>query len=383
MRTVEPISVTDRSTAPTVVEIDLSAIAHNARLVQKMAAPASVMAVVKADAYGHGAVRVSRKLVEEGIDYFAVATLAEAEHLRKHDIREPMLVMAAPLPGSLPAYRKLGVDVNVCSPAIAREVLATADPSAPLHIHVKVDTGMSRLGLMPEEAPDILSELQAAPGVHVSGLWSHYATADSASDTFSKEQLAIFDDIVRTLKPPYPMLHIGHSSGIFSDRVTSKLMRSFNTYVRPGISLYGVASSTGEPTPAELKPAMRFLSRITQIKDIPTGTTVSYGRTWTATQHTRLAIVGAGYADGYPRALSNRGRVGIDGGLYPVVGRVCMDMIMINLGKPTKAPPVAPGDEVVLFGPGGPSLTDVASWADTIPYELCSRIGLRVPKLHI
>ncbi|NBB86276.1 MAG: alanine racemase [Bacteroidetes bacterium] len=373
----------DRALTPTIAEIRLDHLRHNVRTLQRLAAPAAVMAVVKADAYGHGAARAAPLLAEEGIRQFAVATVGEGVALCEAGITGRILVLGAPLPGALPDYQHHGLEVNVCSRAIAEAVCQLASPAAPLRVQLKVDTGMSRLGMAPDDVPAVLAQLRAAAGVEVTGLWSHYATATSTDDAFAAEQANRFAAVVRALPAPLPPLHIGHSGGLL---MTDEAAAPFNGHpmvVRPGIALYGVAPSPALADAADLRTVMRLVSRVTQVKTVPAGASVSYGRTWTAPRPTRLAIIGAGYADGYPRALSNTASIGLHDALYPVVGTVCMDMCMVDLGPPETAPAVEPGDTAVLFGTGGPSLSDVAAWAGTIPYELCTRIGPRVPKVYI
>jgi len=378
-----PTLPVDRTLTPTVAEIRLDHLRHNVRTLQRLAAPAAVMAVVKADAYGHGAARTAPVLAEEGIRQFAVATVGEGVALREAGITGRILVLGAPLPGALPTYQHHGLEVNVCSQAIAEAACQLASPATPLQVQLKVDTGMSRLGLAPEDVPPVLAQLREAAGLAVSGLWSHYATATSPDDAFAAEQWARFAAMVRALPGPLPPLHIGHSGGLLMTREAAAPFNGHPMVVRPGIALYGIAPAPALADAAALRPAMRLVSRVTQVKTLPAGASVSYGRTWTAPRATRLAIIGAGYADGYPRALSNTASIGLHGVLHPVVGTVCMDMCMVDLGPPETARAVEPGDTAVLFGTGGPPLSKVATWAGTIPYELCARIGPRVPKVYI
>lgn len=378
-----PTLSVDRALTPTVAEVRLPHLRHNVRRLQALAAPADVMAVVKADAYGHGAARTAPVLAEEGITQFAVATVGEGVALREAGITGRILVLGAPLPGALPAYQRHRLEVNCCSQAIAAAVCEVASPAAPLQVQLKVDTGMSRLGLPPAEVAPVLAQLREASGVELTGLWSHYATATATDDAFAAEQWARFAAVVRALPSPLPPLHIGHSGGLLMAAQTTPPLDGQPMVVRPGIALYGVPPAPALADAADLRPVMRLVSRVTQVKSLPAGASVSYGRTWTAPRPTRLAIVGAGYADGYPRALSNTASIGLHGTLYPVVGAVCMDMCMVDLGSPNTAPPVEPGDTAVLFGSGGPPVTDVAAWAGTIAYELCTRIGPRVPKVYI
>jgi len=372
----------DHALTPTVAEVRLDHLRHNVRLLMERAAPTTLMAVVKADAYGHGAERVATVCAAEGIAQFGVATVGEGMALREAGIEGAILVLGAPLPGALAAYRAHRLEVNVCSTSIAEAVCQVATASQPLRVHVKADTGMSRLGLAPHEVAPVLAQLRATAGVDIAGLWSHYATATSSDDSFARMQRQQFQSLIASLPPPLPPLHIGHSGGLLTEQPET-LHADTPTIVRPGLALYGVPPSDNLQDPPPLRPVMRLVSRVTQVKTLPEGATVSYGRTWTAPRPTRLAIVGIGYADGYPRALSNRGFVGLLGERYPIVGAVCMDMCMVDLGSPASAPDVTAGDDVILFGDGGPSLGEVAGWAGTIPYEICTRVGPRVPKVYI
>lgn len=367
--------------SPTRVDVDLGAIRHNVRLLRQIADPARLLAVVKADAYGHGAVPVTRALVEEGVGQFAVATVGEGAELRKVGIEAPLLVFAAPLPDALPTYARLGLSVTVSSTDVARHVAEVARTHGPLHAHVKVDTGMHRIGLLPEEAADTLQLLAEAPGVTVDALWTHLATADGDL-YFTRTQLDRFRtlaDGLGELRPP--LLHV--SNGPMLLRLPEEAARE-NFLVRVGGVLYGMASSR-ELRPsvdaAGLRPAMRVVTRVVHLQTVGAGESVSYGRSWIARGPRRIATLAAGYADGLPRSLSNRGHVGIGGRHYPIAGRVCMDMFMADLGPPDgPGRGVSVGDEAVVFGPGGPDVLDQAEAAGTIPYDLTCALAARVSR---
>lgn len=363
---------------PTVAEIHVDALRHNARLLQERAAPAPLMGVVKANAYGHGAAGVASILQEEGVRHFAVATVPEALVLRQTGLAAPILVFAAPLPGFLAAYVEHDLEVTVPSRAVAEAVAMTARTVGPLRVHIKIDTGMSRLGLPPDEAEAIVRLLEAAPGVTLAGLWTHLATASDEADAFALEQLERFEPLRQRLGAAFEFIHVAHSGGILHVPPSFGFERAL---VRAGIALYGLAPPEGT---TGLRPVMRLTSRITHLKTIEAGTSVSYGRRWTAPRRTRLATVGAGYADGFPRLLSNRAEVTIRSRRYPVAGTVCMDMFMVDLGPPgTHNEDIAVGDLVVLFGPGGPTTFEVARWAETITYEICCGVSARVPRLYM
>ncbi len=359
-------------------EVSLGAIRHNVRWLRGRAGADAVMGVVKADAYGHGAVPVARVLIEEGVERLAVATVPEAIELREAGIDAPVLVFAAPLDESLPAYERYDLEAVVSSPDVAEAVRQCGG----LAVHVKVDTGMHRLGLAPEHAAETVRALQAAPGVTVAALWTHLATADAADPGFALEQVRRFDGVLKDLGDDAPpLVHVGNGpSTVRLPRLTPR-----PALVRLGGVLYGLASDRAMlPDVARLRPAMRLVTRVVHVQTVAPGESVSYGRTWTAERPTRVATLAAGYADGVPRALSNRGEVGIGGRRWPIVGRVCMDMLMVSLGDPDgPGAEVQRGDEAVLFGPGGPSALDAAEAAGTITYELTCGLTARVPRLYI
>lgn len=340
------------------------------------------MGVVKANAYGHGDIPVARTLLEEGISMLATARVPEALRLREAGIDAPILILGTPFPDYLPTYVRHNLEVTVPSEAVADAVVATARQVGPLRVHVKVDTGMSRLGFSPEQAVAVVRRLDKVPGVTLAGLWTHFATATEYADPFAETQLNRIRPIWESLNDVVERVHLAHSGALFN--FPASFQAFDRALVRVGIALYGLIPPPTDTAPAPLRPAMRFTSRIVQVKTIPAGTTVSYGRTWRAPSRTRIATVGAGYGDGYARFLSNRAEVGIHGRRYPVIGTICMDMFMVDLGPPDgHGKPVILGDEVVLFGPGGPSTFEVARWAETIPYEVCCSLTARVPHLYL
>ena len=357
-----------------LAETDLAAVRHNLRqLAARLGGAEHVMGVVKADAYGHGAVPVARVLVEEGVGVLAVATVPEAAELRDAGVGARVLVLAAPLPESLPAYERLGLEAVVSSAEVADAVVQTA-PAVP--VHVKVDTGMHRIGLAPADAPRVVRQLAAA-GVPVVALWTHLATADAAQPGFALEQVRRFDAVVQALGADAPpVVHLANGPA----HVRLPPLTSRPALTRLGGVLYGLDSdpSMADAT-AHLRPALRLVARVVHLQTVAPGESVSYGRTWTAERPTRVATLAVGYADGLPRALSNRGEVGIGGVRFPIVGRVCMDMTMVSLGAPGQAT-VAVGDPAVVFGPGGPSAEEVAEAAGTISYEVTTRVARRVPR---
>ncbi|MGI9176091.1 MAG: alanine racemase, partial [Rhodothermales bacterium] len=359
---------------------------HNTRLLQQQAGRVPLMGVVKADAYGHGVVEVTWALRAEGMQHFAVAAVPEAIVLREAGIEEPILVLGAPLPHHLAAYAQYRLEVTIASRSVAEAVIESAWRGEALRVHLKIDTGMHRLGVPPDEAADVARALHAAPGVTLAGVWTHFATAEQADDPFATEQLACFRATLATMADvldAYPdvRLHAAGSGALWSFQDSYVLSRP--ALARPGIALYGLAGDPDMAARVGLRPVMRLLSRVTHLQTVEAGATVSYGRTWQASRPSRIATLGVGYADGYPRRLSNRGEVGIGGRRYPIAGLICMDMLMVDLGLPDgPGADVRIGDEAVLFGEGGPSLFEVAAWAGTIPYEICCGISARVPRWY-
>lgn len=371
---------------PVTATVDLAALRHNVRALQARAGDAALMAVIKADAYGHGARRTACVLHEAGVRHFAVARPDEGIRLRdalgddRRDAR--ILVLGAPLPEHLPAYVEHDLGVTVSSVDVAEAVCALASSARPVRVHVKVDTGMGRIGLTEDEAPRVMRRLADAPGVRREGLWTHFATADEPGSAFAKAQLDRFRRVVDALGDAVEHVHAANTGALFTfDAVDMPFPRPL---VRTGIALYGLGASADLVESAALRPVMRLSTRVTHVKTVARGTPVSYGAVWRAPRRTRVATLGAGYGDGYPRRCTGRAEVRIHGARRPVVGTICMDMMMVDLGPPGDpvSDAVSVGDDAVLFGPDGPTLYEVARWAETIPYEVCCGISPRVPRRY-
>jgi alanine racemase len=365
---------------PTWVEIDLGAIAGNTRLTSERLSPGvELMAVLKADAYGHGARRVARTVLHNGATWLGVACLSEGIELRSAGIEAPILNL-----GYTPAWQaREAVRHNIASSVYSLDVaqaLARAgrDLGKLAAVHVKVDTGMGRLGVMPAEVVDLLQNLHGLAGLDVQGLFSHLADADDADPAYTDMQLARFRDVVESLRREglQPRkVHVANSAA------TLKRPDSHWNMVRVGIILYGLAPSEETPLPVGYRPAMAFKCQVAQVKDLPAGSCVGYGCTFTAEQPMRIAVIPVGYADGFRRAPRHWGHVLVCGHRAPLVGRVCMDQTMVDV---THIPGVRKGDEVVLIGSqGDESLTaeDVAAQLGTINYEVVSEILARVPRV--
>lgn len=363
------------SRVPTVrAEVDLGALRQNLRAVRAAAGGVPVLGVVKANAYGHGVELVAPVLAAEGVRAFAVANVSEGIALRALGIDGAVLVFTPPLPQELPAYVAYGLDVAVTSPVVAEAVLAHPGP---FRVHVEVDTGMHRLGLSPAETPDVVRRLQAAPHVEIVALWTHLATADEDDLAFSREQLACLEAVLAATGGLLPV-HVANS-GALAQLPEAVRQRAL---VRPGGLLYGIPATEIVAARVPVRPVMRLVSRVVHVQTVPAGESVSYGRTWRAAQPTRIATVAAGYADGLPRQLSNRGRAGVRGRLVPYAGAVCMDLLMLDLGPPDgPLGDVEPGEEVVLLGPGGPPALDLAEAAGTVTYALTAGLTARVVRV--
>jgi len=326
------------------------------------------MAVVKADAYGHGAIRIAQCLQKESVQMFAVATVAEAIKLRENGILGRILVLGAPFPEFLMAYAQYDLDLTLHDLSFL-EVLQ--NEKHPIRIHVKIDTGMTRLGIWPEQWEEAKRIIATIPELELVGNWTHFAVSDRIGDRFTEEQVDLFSVIANK------KTHLQNTAGILNQ--SGFLSNQIPTWARIGIGLWGFDPCEPMQEP-KLLPVMKLVSKIAQVKYISRGTSVSYGRTWTAPYDTWVATVAVGYADGYIRHLSNKGWVEASGRRYRVIGKICMDMLMIEIG-PTQT--VAYGDEVVLWGSETLSATEVASWGQTIPYTLVTGVSHRVPREYL
>jgi len=366
---------------PTVAEVDLSAIRENVRAILRKVSPARVMAVVKADAYGHGAIPVAKAALQAGASSLAVAMLEEALELREAGISAPILVFGGALPQEARDYLRHGLTATLYTResllAFAKEAKAQARG---VKVHIKVDTGMGRVGVPWEEALRFVQEARATPGVEVEGIYTHLATSDERDKTFAFEQLTRFRQVLRALEEANVRGLVRHAanSGAILD-----LPEAYFDLVRPGIMMYGYYPSAETSESVAVRPAMTFKTRVIYLKEVPAGTPISYGRTYLTPRATRIATLPVGYADGYNRLLSNCGEVLIRGRRYPVVGRVCMDQILVDVGLDS---PVEVGDEVVLFGRQGDaelSVRSICEKLNTIPYEVTCWVSKRVPRVYL
>lgn len=366
---------------PTIAEVSTAALAHNFRCVRARLRPGvEILAVVKADAYGHGALGAARVFAAAGAAALGVATVEEGAELRAGGVEIPVVVLGGHVLGqeeALLAHRLTPVIWDLERARALDGAVARTGAGGPVPVHLKVDTGMGRLGLRPEELPEFARALQALRHLEVAGLCSHFANAEAVDTAVADAQLARFREAMAALaaagiRPRH--CHIANSAAVLS-RPDAHF-----TMVRPGLVLYGIAPAPHLASVVRLQPAMRLRTTVLQLKQVPPGTPVSYGGTYVTRRQSRIGVLPIGYADGYWRSLSNRAAVLVRGRRAPVAGRVCMDHTMVDL---TEVPGVQEGDDVWLWGPAeGPAIdaAEVAAWGGTIAYEVLTSVGKRVPR---
>ena len=356
------------------VEIDLAALRHNlAQAHQRLSEHTQVIGVVKSDAYGHGMLPVARELEAGGAHFLAVSKFWEAQELKASGISLPILVLSGIEPADMDEAIKQQIRPAVFRLDHAKLISKKAcNLNTQAKIHLKVDTGMGRLGAPWNKIPAFVDDLSALPGIQLEGVLSHFAVADELDKTYSKQQLDRFRETLRILAESGPTVryaHIANSAGLLD------LPHAHFQLVRPGIMLYGSPPSRELHFPAELKPVMSLKSRILQLKDVPAGQPIGYGRTFVTDRQTRIATIPVGYDDGYPRLLSNKGQVLVHGQRAPLIGRVSMNLITIDV---TDIPKAREDDEVVLLGrQDNERITaeEIAELCDTISYEIYCNIG--------
>ena len=374
---------------PTVARIDLSALRHNFRLVRRrLPDGCAVLVPIKADAYGHGLLPVGRALEAEGAEWLGVALIEEGLELRSAGVQTRILVLGGLADGSEALAVESGLTPVVYRSASVRALNAiAAQTGRRVPVHLKVDTGMNRLGVPIGHLAAFLALLEGLDHLYVDGLMTHLAEADNPDGAFTEGQLRSFDDAVRLVRahghqPRW--LHAANSAAVMTGRGTSQLpLDDVSTALaRPGIALFGHAPDAALEGAWPLRPVMSLESAISFLKKVPAGSEVSYGRTWRATRDTKLATLPVGYGDGYWRAFGNRAEALVRGQRVPVVGRVCMDLCLLDV---TDVPHVGEGDRVVLLGSmGEESITaaELAALVDTLPYEILCAVSSRVPRIY-
>ncbi len=368
------------ATRPTHLVVDLDALAFNLRAIEARVAPAKVMAILKANAYGHGLVEVGRSLERGGASYFGVAYLEEALHLRAAGVRTPILVLGGILGRQIPRFLEHDVALTASSVdklAAIEEAAAAAGRRA--RVHLKIDTGMERIGVHWYSAPRLLEASLRCRHVTVEGIFTHLANADAADLTHARTQLARFDEVLdfyRARGLAAPVRHAAASGAIL------QLPEARYDLVRPGVLLYGAYPSPECGRTVAVRPALAWKSRVVYFKVVRAGNPISYGSTWAPRAETRVVTVPVGYGDGYLRAVSGRAEVIVRGKRYPIVGRVCMDQLMVDIGWDS----AYNDDEVVLIGEqDGARITveEIAAWAGTVPHEVLALINTRVPRVYV
>ncbi|NLK20648.1 MAG: alanine racemase [Epulopiscium sp.] len=366
-----------------IAEINLDAIKHNINQIQKnLTKDTNIMAIVKADAYGHGAVEVSKVLLESGVERLAVAILEEGKQLRREGFNVPILILG---------YTPLELANEIVSFNFTQTVftyeMAEAISYAALkqkkeaNIHIKIDTGMGRIGLKPNQASlNLIEEISKLPNINIEGIFTHFSSADEVDTIFTNLQFENFTSFTRRLEElniHIPIKHCSNSAGFISYKNMQMDL------IRPGIILYGLyPSEEVEKETLNLRPAMTLKSQVVYVKEVGEDVPISYGRKFITNRKTKVATIPVGYADGYSRRLSSIGRVLIKGAYAPIIGNICMDQFMVDV---THIPGVEAGDEVVLIGMQGDkiiSAEEIAESIGTINYEVVCMIGKRIPRVY-
>jgi len=365
---------------PTFAEIDLGAILYNLRQIRnRVDKDIKIMAIVKADAYGHGMKEVSQAVARKGIDYFGVASLDEAATLREAGIKKNIIVLGAILPEEVEGVLRFNVIQTVSDLAIARLLSQLAQSKKRIiKVHAKIDTGMGRLGVWHKDAVNFVKKLASLKNIKVDGIFTHFPSAED-DKVFTRNQLRDFKSLIEELLRhgiDIPIKHTSNSMAVIDFKDSHMNM------VRPGLIMYGLHPRSDVAKKLRLRPALRLKTKVVYVKPVSRGRSISYGRTYVTKKDTNIATIPVGYGDGYSRDLSNRGHVLIKGRRLPIVGRVCMDMSMVDAGRSRT---VKPGDDVVLIGKQGKdavTVEEIARLSNTIPYEVVCNIGRRVPRIY-
>jgi len=375
-----PTISTNGIVRPTLVEVNLDCLTKNFHAIRRKVAPAKVMAILKANAYGHGLVEVAQHMVALGADYLGVAVVEEGILLRERGVKAPILVLGGILGNQVPLFLQHDLTLTASSIEKLEQVnTAAAAMGVTAKVHLKIDTGMERIGVHYYNAEGFLACSLRCPNVQVEGIFSHFANADSEDLTHARLQLERFQEVLHFYEKhslPTPMRHMANSAAILN------FPESYFDLVRPGILLYGVYPAPEVARSVAVRPALTWKSHVVYFKVVKPGHPVGYGSTWESDHQVRMVTVPVGYGDGYFRSMSHKAEVIIRGKRYPVVGRISMDQITVNIEWET----AYNNDEVILIGEqNGVSITceELAVWADTIPYEILTNINTRVPRLYV
>ncbi len=364
---------------PTVAEIYHKNLIHNLNLIRKNIHGVKVMAIVKANAYGHGDIEISRTLRDNNIDYFGVAFPEEGIKLREAGINTPILVLGAQLPEYFNLHLQHNLDITIADPyqiPLLKDVCRKADKKA--NVHIKIDTGMNCVGFSHKNFFKCADRIFDEPYFNVTGIYTHFSSADEEDLSYTMLQLERFSKIHKTVKAKYPhiLFHTANSAAVM------QVPQSHYDMVRPGTMLYGNPPDPDFKGLWDLKEVMRFISKVSLIREIEKGAAVSYNRKYIARKKMKAALIAAGYADGFNRYLSNRGEVLIQGRRYKVIGNVCMDRFLVDINN---NPEIKIGDEVTLLGKQGKDhikISEVARQIGSIPYDITCQVSKRVQRVH-
>ena len=365
---------------PTWAEVNLNSIAFNFRQIRDLVGrKVKTMAVVKANAYGHGIVEVSRALNKEGVDYLGVASIDEALALRRGKVNSPILVLGSVLPHEISAALKHNISLTLSSHELFKAIKKLANSRGiKAKVHVKVDTGMGRIGIWHEEALNFIKEVYNSPHIDLEGLYTHFSIA-ARDKVFTQGQIELFEHLINEAQKDNIDIPYKHAANSIA---TVNFKRSHMNLVRPGLIIYGMYPKRGFERLIKLKPALSLKTKIVFLKRTSPGRSISYGRTYITQKYTKVATLPIGYADGYGRVLSNKAQVLVRGERAPVIGKVTMDQTMVDVGHIKN---VKVGDEVVLIGRQGGEwikAEKLARLAGTIPYEIICSITDRVPRKY-
>jgi alanine racemase len=377
----DPTISSNEIVRPTLVEVDLKRLANNFYAIRQHVAPAKVMPILKANAYGHGLLRVAQLMESLGADYIGVAVLEEGILLRQNGIRMPILVLGGILGNQVPGFLKHNLAITASSiEKISQVDEIAAQLGVKAKVHLKIDTGMERIGVHYYNAHGFLEAALKCKWIEFEGIYSHFANADQTDLNDARNQLERFIEVLSFYEkhslPPPPMRHMANSPAIL------QLPEARFDLVRPGVLLYGVYPSSQIPHTITVQPALSWKSRVVYFKVIQPGHPVGYGSTWQTDHMVRAVTVPVGYGDGYFRSMSHKARVLLRGKQYPVVGRISMDQIVVNIEWDS----AYNDDEVILIGEDGDeaiTCEDLAEWAGTIPYEILTNINTRVPRVYV
>jgi len=363
---------------PVWAEVNLQALRHNYREIKKQLEPGvKLCAVVKANAYGHGAVPTARVALEEGADYLAVATLSEGMELRQAGFTVPILVLGLVMPEDAKEVVDYELTQVVCELTLAKALSQEAvRQQKSVRVHLKVDTGMGRIGVRPEEIGALAEKISRLPNLEIEGMFSHFAMADCKDKSYTRQQLDAFQRAVAAVEDQgidLPIKHIAESAAIL------EIPEAHFNMVRAGVIQYGLWPSEEVTHPIDLQAVMSLKAKVVWLKTLHKGESIGYGRQFVAERESRIATLPIGYADGYIRAYGKQGYVEIHGKKAPIAGRVCMDQVMVDV---TDIPHVEIGDEVMLFGSEHLTIDEVARWGNTINYEIPCLLSGRVPRVY-